>query len=108
MKVDSLGELRSAFAMWRKKKRHAREAMPEELLHRARRAAKKHGVSAVVRATRVERSRLFRIRAAERRRPGASRAKAKGVARSVPTFLISATAKPSRFDIDIRRMRAGR
>ena len=37
-----------------------REAVPDELLERARRAAEVHGVKAVVRAIRVERSRLFR------------------------------------------------
>ena len=36
MKVDSLDELRSAFAEWWRRKKHAREAMPEELLARAR------------------------------------------------------------------------
>ena len=66
MKVDSLDELRSAFAEWRRRKRHAREAMPEELLARARRATEKHGVTAVVAATRVERARLFRSRPAVR------------------------------------------
>jgi len=86
MKDDSLGELRSAFAEWRRRKKHAREAMPEELLCRARRAAKKHGVAAVVGVTGVERARLFRTRAAQMQRPGASRAKTKGVTRSVPTF----------------------
>jgi hypothetical protein len=60
MKVDSLDELRVAFARWRRAKRHVREAVPEELLVRARRAAEQHGVKAVVRAIQVERSRLFR------------------------------------------------
>ena len=60
MKVDSLEELESAFADWRRTKKHAREATPEELLDRARRAAQKHGLKDVVRAIRVDRSRLFR------------------------------------------------
>jgi len=60
MKVDSLKDLESAFATWRRTKKHAREQTPEELLARARRATKSHGVKAVVRVTRVERSRLFR------------------------------------------------
>ena len=60
MKIDSLDELQSAFSDWRDQKKHAREAVPEELLARARRATRKHGVTAVVRVTRVERSRLFR------------------------------------------------
>jgi len=60
MKVDSLSELKVTFAGWRRGKRHVREAVPEELLERARRAAKVHGVKEVVRAIEVERSRLFR------------------------------------------------
>jgi hypothetical protein len=60
MKVDSLSELKVTFAGWRRGKRHVREAVPEELLERARRAAGVHGVKDVVRAIRVERSRLFR------------------------------------------------
>lgn len=59
MKVDSLNELRVAFAEWRRGKRHVREAVPDELLERARRAAEVHGVKKVVGAIRVERSRLF-------------------------------------------------
>lgn len=84
MQVDSLDELKRAFGEWRRAKRHVREPMPEELLVRARRAATKHGVTAVVGATRVERARLFRARA------GAARAKTsrkrKGEPRSVPAF----------------------
>ena len=30
MKVDSLDELKAAFAAWRKSKKHAREPMPDE------------------------------------------------------------------------------
>ncbi len=60
MKVDSLDELKSAFAEWRRNKRHPRERMPEALLARARRTAERHGVVAVVRVTRVERARLYR------------------------------------------------
>jgi hypothetical protein len=60
MKVDSLNELQAAFAAWRSQKKHAREAMPEALVARAHRAAKKHGERAVVRVTQVERGRLFR------------------------------------------------
>lgn len=60
MKIDSLDDLESAFAEWRRTKAHAREAVPEVLLARARRATKKHGVKGVVRVTRIERSRLFR------------------------------------------------
>jgi hypothetical protein len=59
MRVDSLDELKVAFARWRRAKRHVRETVPDDLLLRARRAAKEHGVKEVVRAIRVERSRLF-------------------------------------------------
>jgi hypothetical protein len=83
MKVDSLDELRSAFAEWRRRKKHAREAMPEELLAWARRAAEKHGVRAVVGVTRVERARLFRSRPADKKAPNE---KTKGEPRSVATF----------------------
>jgi hypothetical protein len=91
MKVDSLDELRSAFAEWRRRKKHAREAMPEELLARARRATEKHGVRAVVGVTRVERARLFRSRKA----PDEKR---KGEPRPVPMFSrleLSAPSTPS-------------
>lgn len=60
MRVDSLDELQAAFAAWRRQKKHPRETMPQELVARAHRAAKKHGERAVVRVTRVERGRLFR------------------------------------------------
>ena len=60
MKVDSLSELKAAFAVWRRGKRHARQAVPDELMERARRATEVHGVKEVVRAIRVERARLFR------------------------------------------------
>ena len=59
MKVDSLSELKAAFAGWRRGKRHVREVVPDELLERARGAAEVHGVKEVVRAIQVERSRLF-------------------------------------------------
>ena len=59
MRVDSLEELKVAFTRWRRAKRHVRETVPDDLLLRARRAAKEHGVKEVVRAIRVERSRLF-------------------------------------------------
>lgn len=59
MKVDSPSDLETAFARWRRSKRHVREAVPDELLERARRAMEVHGAKAVVRATKVERSRLL-------------------------------------------------
>jgi hypothetical protein len=86
MKVDSLDELKAAFAEWRKRKQHAREPMPEALRTRARRATKKHGVPAVVRVTRVERARLFRTTSARTKTNGATSNKPKDVARSVATF----------------------
>ena len=95
MKVDSLDELRLAFAAWRRRKRHLREPMPEELLARARRATAKHGVTAVVGVTRVERARLFRSRPAARK---ARDEKRKGEPRSVATFSrleLSAPSAPS-------------
>jgi hypothetical protein len=58
----SANKLKVALAMWRRGKRHPREAAPDELLERARRAAEVHGVKEVVRAIRVERARLFRGR----------------------------------------------
>ena len=86
MKDDSLEHLRSAFAEWRRGKRHARERMPEALLARARRATREHGVPAVVRVTRVERARLFRTGAAPAKAQGVTGAKSRGVGESVPTF----------------------
>jgi hypothetical protein len=79
MKVDSLDELKSAFEEWRRRKRHVRESMPQQLLARAHRATKKHGVKAVVGVTRVERARLFRTRPARAKAPGAGGKKPKGV-----------------------------
>ena len=95
MKIDSLDELRSAFAEWRRRKKHPREAMPEELRARARRAAEKHGVTAVVGVTRVERARLFRGSPTGRK---AADEKAAGEPRSVPRFSrleLSAPSVPS-------------
>jgi hypothetical protein len=66
MKVDSLSELKVAFAGWRRGKRHVREAVPDDLLERARRAAEVHGVKEVVRAIGLERSRWYRRRRDER------------------------------------------
>lgn len=58
-KVETLDTLQAAFADWRKHKKHAREAVPQELLERARRLARVHGDKAVVRVARIERSRLW-------------------------------------------------
>ena len=86
MKIDSLDELESAFAEWRRSKRHVREATPKKLLARARRAAKKHGVTAVVRVTRVERAGLFRSQAGRAKVQGATRKGTKSAAMTVPAF----------------------
>ena len=86
MQVDSLDDLESAFAAWRRTKTHAREPMPDELLVRARRATKKHGVTAVVRVTRVERARLFRTRPARTKAHVSASPTPKGVPEPVPPF----------------------
>ena len=62
MKLESLDELRTAFVEWRSRKRHAREAVPEDLLERARRSIRVHGLGRVSTATKVERSRLVGAR----------------------------------------------
>lgn len=76
MKDESLDELRRAFEGWRRTKKHVREPVPGNLLARARRCTKRYGVAEVVRATRLERARLFRVRAGDReghRRPEAEK-----------------------------------
>lgn len=84
MPVDSLNELKSAFVQWRSRKKHVREPMPEELLARARHAAKVHGVVAVVGATGVERARLFRVKPARTKAP--MRTEPQAEPRPVPTY----------------------
>jgi hypothetical protein len=73
MDGESLAELKAAFEKWRSKKRHVREAVPAELLQRARAAAASHGWAAVARATKVDRGRLEteRSRGRKKRVPGA-------------------------------------
>lgn len=58
MDGESLAELKVAFEKWRSRKRHVREAVPAELLQRARAAAGHHGPAAVARAIKVDRGRL--------------------------------------------------
>ncbi len=58
MADESLAELRAAFDGWRSRKRHAREAVPEDLMARARAAARHHGPTAVCRAPGVRGDRL--------------------------------------------------
>jgi hypothetical protein len=74
MDGESLVELKAAFEEWRRRKRHPREAVPADLLRRARTAARHHGPAAVARATRVDRGRLKigSSRGQKRRMPGAS------------------------------------
>ena len=103
MKVDSLEELESAFAEWRRGKKYPREPMPEELRGRAQRATKKYGVKAVVGVTRVDRGRLFRTRPGRARAASAlgrspERKGVKEVKESVPAFsrvTLSAPSAPS-------------
>ena len=47
MAEESLAELRAAFRAWRKRKKHAREAAPAELIDRARAAKRRFGAAAV-------------------------------------------------------------
>ena len=58
MKTESLAELERAFVRWRRTKRHVRERVPARLYERAQRAVGTYGLTAVVRATKLERSRL--------------------------------------------------
>lgn len=78
MQKESLAGLKVAFAAWRRKKRHVREAVPDELMERARLAVEVHGVSAVVRATKISGDRL--------RPPGTAGRKGRSRGASVPTF----------------------
>lgn len=98
MKVESLQELESAFAEWRRGKKYAREPMPEALLARARHATIKHGSTAVARVTRVEPSRLFRTGSGHAKPALAPTGEQKRARGSTPTFsqlTLSAPAAPS-------------
>ena len=86
MQADALGELKHAFAEWRREKKHVREAVPEALLVRARRATREHGETAVVRVTRVERARLFRAARPHVKAPAPASTKPQSSPGSVPTF----------------------
>jgi hypothetical protein len=79
MRIESLVELKAAFEDWRSGKRHAREVIPDELLDRARRTIRVHGLGPVARATRVGRARLIAGRAGR----GSRR---RGPAARVPSF----------------------
>lgn len=95
MKVDSLDELKAAFSEWRRKKVHVRERVPEELRARALRASQRHGVTAVVGVTRVERTRLFRTTPVRRGKRRAPSTEPKGLPSSVPTFSRLELSAPS-------------
>lgn len=70
MKTESLTELKAAFDKWRRKKRHVREPVPDELWELACRATRTHGLRRVVRATKIERSRLAgKLKSEKRCRP---------------------------------------
>jgi hypothetical protein len=76
MKVDTLDELRVAFGRWRRAKRGTcGKRCRNELLVRARRAAEAYGERDVVRAIRMERSRLFRRRQDEGAKAGSTAAR---------------------------------
>jgi hypothetical protein len=88
MADESLAGLRAEFDAWRRRKRHAREAVPGDLMARARAAARHHGPAAVSRATRVQRDRLVVARM-ERSRVG------KGAASIVPAYSRVEVAPPA-------------
>ena len=75
---ESLAKLKVAFAEWRSRKRHVREAIPAELVRQARAAARHHGSAAVYRVTKVDLSRL--------KDRGRSRVEKRASAASVPRY----------------------
>jgi hypothetical protein len=101
MKVDSLNELTVAFAEWRRRKRHVREAVPDRLLERARRGAEVHGVKEVVRAIGLERSRLFRGRPEE---TSATALTVRAAKRGIPAFSRLELPSPPRGDAPIAEL----
>lgn len=92
MQIDGLDELERAFAAWRRRKKHAREPIPEGLRARARRAVREHGATAVVRVTRVERSRLLRDARSQTKAPG-------GAASPMPCSATMSAPTFSRLDL---------
>lgn len=94
MADESLVELGEAFAAWRRRKRHVREAVPEALMARARAAARQHGPAAVGRATGVQRDRLVVARA-ERRGVAGRSAAAASIVPAYSRVEVVATAAPS-------------
>lgn len=95
MRVDSLKELQSAFAQWRKRKKHVREAMPETLLARARRCADRHGGGAVARAVGVDRSRLLRGWTPKKASGRTGEVRLQTVERAMPAFSLLELSAPS-------------
>jgi len=81
MKIDSLDGLERAFAEWRSRKKHAREAVPAELIARAQRATKKHGVKAVVRVLPFQQA---TVPASVADRPSTGRARHRGTGAVCP------------------------
>jgi hypothetical protein len=94
--APELKRLAADFRAWRKRKRHVREQIPEELLKRARLAIPVHGASAVAQAIGVEHARLTK---GPRQRP-ARIAKRRGSgswpASKLKTAAAKATVPPSR------------
>jgi|SRR5512133_3546146 hypothetical protein len=75
---ESLAKLKVDFAEWRSRKQYVREAIPVELVQRARAAARRHGPAAVFRVTKVDLSRL--------KDAGRSRVEKRAFATSVPKY----------------------
>jgi len=75
---ESLAKLKVAFAEWRSRKRYVREAIPVELLRQAQAAARRHGLAAVYRVTKVDLNRL--------KDGGRSRVRKRAPAASVPKY----------------------
>ena len=92
MTVESLDELKESFAVWRRKKRHVREPVPDELMARVRRAMGVHGLGPVARATKIDRRRLERARARRIKRRKVAAAAA------VPSFSRVELASPAAVD----------
>lgn len=90
---ESLAKLKVAFAEWRSRKRYVREAIPVELVQRARAAAQRHGSAAVYRVTKVD---LGRLKDGGRSRV-AKRAPAAGVATYSRVELAGPAAAPRPF-----------
>ncbi|MEJ2238298.1 MAG: hypothetical protein P8X82_08385 [Gemmatimonadales bacterium] len=86
MKVESLDDLRSAFADWRKTKKYRQEAIPARLLARAQQCASRHGAREVARATGIDRSRLLQVKIAPEVAEAGSARKASATVRRSPEY----------------------